>query len=170
VTFDIDANGILNVSAKDKGTGRQQSIRIEASTGLADSEIEKMKEEAKANEEADRKTKESIDKFNAADSLIFQTERQLKEYGDKLPADKKEPIKTAVEKLKEAHKKQDIDALDKATAELNTAWQAASEELYKASQQTSGAQQTGPTDQQASGGKETKNDQEVTDVDFEEVK
>jgi len=169
VTFDIDANGILNVSAKDKGTGRQQSIRIEASTGLSDSEIERMKEEAKANEEADRKAKEMIDKLNAADSLIFQTERQLKEYGDKLPSDKKEPIKTAVEKLKEAHKKQDLDAVEKATAELNTAWQAASEELYKASQQTSGAQ-AGPTEQQASGGKETKNDQEVTDVDFEEVK
>jgi molecular chaperone DnaK len=168
VTFDIDANGILNVSAKDKGTGRQQSIRIEASTGLSDSEIEKMKNEAKANEEADRKSKERIDKLNAADSLIFQTDRQLKEYGDKLPADKKEPIKKAVENLREAHKKQDIEALDKATAELNTAWQAASEELYRASQ-TSGAQ-AGPTDQQASEGKDSKNDQEVTDVDFEEVK
>jgi molecular chaperone DnaK len=168
VSFDIDANGILNVSAKDKGTGRQQSIRIEASTGLSDSEINKMKQEAKANEESDRKAKEKIDKLNAADSLIFQTEKQLKDFGEKLPADKKDPISRAVEKLKEAHKKQDIDAVDKATAELNTAWQAASEELYKASQ-TSGAQSE-PKEQQASESKDSKNDQEVTDVDFEEVK
>jgi molecular chaperone DnaK len=171
VTFDIDANGILNVSAKDKGTGRQQSIRIEASTGLSDSEITRMKEEAKTNEESDRKNKERIDKLNAADSLIFQTDRQLKDFGDKLPADKKEPITRAVEKLKEAHKNQDIDAVEKATAELNTAWQAASEELYKASNQSSSGPQAGPTEQQASSeSKESKNDQEVTDVDFEEVK
>jgi molecular chaperone DnaK len=169
VTFDIDANGILNVSAKDKGTGRQQSIRIEASTGLTDAEINKMRQEAKANEETDRKAKERIDKLNAADSLIFQTEKQLKDFGDKLPANKKEPITRAVEKLREAHKKQDIDAIDKATAELNTSWQAASEELYKASQ-ASGAQ-PGSSEQQASGtNKDSKNDQEVTDVDFEEVK
>jgi molecular chaperone DnaK len=168
VTFDIDANGILNVSAKDKGTGKQQSIRIEASTGLSDSEINKMKQEAKANEESDRKAKEKIDKLNAADSLIFQTEKQLKDFGDKLTADKKEPISRAVEKLKEAHKKQDIDAVDKATAELNTAWQSASEELYKASQ-ASGAQSE-PKEQQSSENKDSKNDQEVTEVDFEEVK
>ncbi len=168
VTFDIDANGILNVSAKDKGTGKHQSIRIEASTGLTDSEIEKMKQEAKANEESDKKAKERIDKLNAADSLIFQTEKQLKEFGDKLPADKKEPIAKAVEQLKEAHKKEDFDAMDKATAELNTAWQAASEELYKASQ-ASGAEQgaPGPEDTKS---KDSKDDGEVTDVDFEEVK
>lgn len=168
VTFDIDANGILNVSAKDKGTGKQQSIRIEASTGLSDDEIEKMKQEAKANEETDRKAKEKIDKINAADSLIFQTEKQLKEFGDKLPSDKREPIAKAVEKLKEAHKKEDFEAMDKATAELNTAWQTASEELYKASQ-TGGTEAEAPGPE-SSETKDSKNDQEVTDVDFEEVK
>jgi len=174
VTFDIDANGILNVSAKDKGTGKQQSIRIEASTGLTDEEIEKMKREAKANEESDKKAKERIDKLNAADSLIFQTEKQLKEFGDKLPADKKDPITRAVEKLKEAHKKEDLDAIEKATAELNTAWQAASEELYKASQAAGAGAETGAeagtSGDKSSGSKDSKDDQEVTDVDFEEVK
>ena len=168
VTFDIDANGILNVSAKDKGTGKHQSIRIEASTGLTDEEIEKMRQEAKANEEADKKAKERIDKLNAADSLIFQTEKQLKDYGDKLPADKKEPITKAVENLKEAHKKEDLEAMEKATAELNTAWQAASEELYKASQEA-GAEEGAPEPEDTKS-KDSKNDQEVTDVDFEEVK
>jgi molecular chaperone DnaK len=168
VTFDIDANGILHVSAKDKGTGKTQSIRIEASSGLSDAEIEKMKREAKENEESDRLAKEKIDKLNAADSLIFQSEKQLKEFGDKIPADKKGPIETALAKLKEAHKKEDLDEVEKATAELNTVWQAASEEMYKASQQSqtnagSDAQE-GPKDN----GK--KSDQEVTDVDFEEVK
>lgn len=169
VTFDIDANGILNVSAKDKGTGKEQSIRIEASTGLTDDEIEKMKKEAKENEEADKQTKERIDKLNAADSLIFQSEKQLKEFGDKIPADKKEPIEKALETLKEAHKKQDLDAIEKATGELNTLWQAASEELYKASQE----QQAGASGEEQPGGEagpDTKDDQEVTDVDFEEVK
>jgi len=170
VTFDIDANGILNVSAKDKGTGKQQSIRIEASTGLSDEEIEKMKQEAKANEEADKKAKERIDKLNAADSLIFQTEKQLKEFGDKLPSDKKEPINKAVEKLKEAHKKEDFEAMEKATAELNTAWQAASEELYKASQAAGAGAEAGAPGPESSGSKDSKDDQEVTDVDFEEVK
>lgn len=167
VTFDIDANGILNVSAKDKGTGKEQRIRIEASSGLTDDEIKKMREEAKANEESDRQTREKVDKLNTADSLIFQTEKQLKEFGDKLPADKKGPIEQALAKLKDAHQKQDISAIDTATNELNTVWQAASEELYKASQ----AQQ-GPTGQQASGGNESqaKANEEVTDVDFEEVK
>ena len=166
VTFDIDANGILNVSAKDKGTGKEQSIRIEASTGLTDDEIEKMKKEAKDNEEADKQAKEKIDKLNAADSLIFQSEKQLKEFGDKLPADKKEPIEKALETLKQAHKGQDLDAVEKATAELNTVWQAASEELYKAgqNQQAGGAPPEGDTQQ------DPKDDQEVTDVDFEEVK
>jgi len=171
VTFDIDANGILNVSAKDKATGKQQSIRIEASSGLSDDEINKMKEEAKANEEADQKAKERIDKLNAADSLIFQTEKQLKEFGDKLPADKKEPIEKALEQLKEAHKSQDVDAIDKATAELNQVWQAASEEMYKTSQDAQGGAQD--ASQNSAGGNDQnggKDDGEVTDVDFEEVK
>ncbi len=173
VTFDIDANGILHVSAKDKATGKSQSIRIEASSGLTDAEIERMKKEAEANAESDRKAKEQIDKLNAADSLIFQTEKQLKEFGDKLPADKKAPIEAALNKLKEAHKSQNIDAIDAATAELNQVFHAASEEMYKASQ--GGAQQNGgPTgqgagQQQQDSGSKAK-DQEVTDVDFEEVK
>jgi molecular chaperone DnaK len=166
VTFDIDANGILNVSAKDKGTGKEQSIRIEASTGLTDDEIEKMKKEAKDNEEADKQAREKIDKLNAADSLIFQSEKQLKEFGEKLPADKKEPIEKALETLKEAHKSQDLDAIDKATAELNTVWQAASEELYKAGQD----QQAGGPPPDGEQAQDPKDDQEVTDVDFEEVK
>ena len=136
VSFDIDANGILNVSAKDKGTGKEQNIRIEASSGLTDEEINRMKEEAKANEQADKEAKEYADKINTADSLIFQTEKQLKEYGDKLPADKKEPIEKTLEALKEAHKNKDLAAIEKATTELNNVWQAASEEMYKASQTT----------------------------------
>jgi molecular chaperone DnaK len=170
VTFDIDANGILHVSAKDKGTGKTQSIRIEASSGLTDDEIKKMREEAKANESSDKEAREKVDKLNAADSLIFQTEKQLKEFGDKIPADKKGPIEKTLAELKEAHKNQDMAALDKATAELNQVWQAASQEMYNASQQTQGAQQ--PTDaqpDQSDGGKKG-GDQEVTDVDFEEVK
>ena len=167
VSFDIDANGILNVAAKDKGTGKEQSIRIEASTGLTDDEIEKMKKEAKDNEEADKQAKEKIDKLNTADSLIFQSEKQLKEFGDKLPADKKEPIEKALETLKEAHKSQDLDAIDKATAELNTVWQAASEELYKAGQQQQAGEPTAEGEQPP---QDPKDDQEVTDVDFEEVK
>jgi molecular chaperone DnaK len=167
VTFDIDANGILNVSAKDKGTGKEQSIRIEASTGLTDDEIDKMKKEAKDNEEADKQAREKIDKLNTADSLIFQSEKQLKEFGDKLPADKKEPIEKALEALKEAHKSQDLDAIDKATAELNTVWQAASEELYKAGQQPQDGEPTAEGEQPQ---QDPKDDQEVTDVDFEEVK
>jgi len=175
VTFDIDANGILHVSAKDKGTGKTQSIRIEASSGLSDDEIKRMREEAKANESADKQAREKVDKLNAADSMIFQTEKQLKEFGDKIPADKRSAIESALANLKEAHKSQDIEKLDKASAELNTVWQAASQDLYNASQQTQGAQgeqaqpQSGPTDQGKSGGS-NKGDQEVTDVDFEEVK
>ncbi len=168
VTFDIDANGILNVSAKDKGTGKEQRIRIEASSGLTDSEIKKMREEAKANEEADKLAREKVDKLNGADSLIFQTEKQLKEFGDKLPADKKGPIEQALAKLKDAHQKQDIAAIDVATNELNSVWQAASEELYKASQ--SQGQQGQQQSQQTNDGGSAKTDQEVTDVDFEEVK
>ena len=130
VTFDIDANGILNVSAKDKGTGKVQSIRIEASSGLSDDEVKRMKEEAAANAEADKKEKERIDKLNQADSMIFQTEKQLKDLGDKLPADKKAPIEGALNKLKEAHKAQDIAGIDAAMAELNSVFQAASQEMY----------------------------------------
>ena len=168
VTFDIDANGILNVSAKDKGTGKEQNIRIEASSGLSDEEINRMKEEAKMNEESDKQAREKVDKMNAADSLIFQTEKQLKDFGDKLPADKKEPIEKALEVLKEAHKGQDIDAIEQATAELNTVWQAASEEMYKSSQaENAGGESAGPEDEQP---KDPKGDNEVTDVDFEEVK
>ena len=169
VTFDIDANGILNVSAKDKGTGKEQSIRIEASTGLTDEEIEKMKKEAKENEETDKQAKERVDKLNTADSLIFQSEKQLKEFGDKIPTEKKEPIEKALEKLKEAHKSQDLETIEKATSELNTLWQAASEELYKAGQE----KQAGASGEQAetgAPGQGSSDDQEVTDVDFEEVK
>jgi molecular chaperone DnaK len=169
VSFDIDANGILNVHAKDKGTGKEHSIRIEASSGLSDSEIEKMKREAKDNEESDKKAREKVDKMNAADSLIFQTEKQLKEFGDKIPADKKEAIEEAAKKLREAHKSEDIDAIDKATEELNKVWSAASEEMYKATQGQ--AAQPGPEAENDAAGKEKKkSDQEVTDVDFEEVK
>jgi len=172
VSFDIDANGILNVSAKDKGTGKEQNIRIEASSGLTDEEINRMKEEAKANEETDKQAREKIDKLNAADSLIFHTEKQLKEFGDKLPADKKEPIEKALVTLKEAHKNQDIEAIEKATAELNTVWQAASEELYKTSQSaTTESEPSKETGEKETGEKnDSKSDEEVTDVDFEEVK
>jgi molecular chaperone DnaK len=173
VTFDIDANGILNVSAKDKGTNKQQSIRIEASSGLNDEEIKRMREEAKIHEEEDRIIKEKTDKMNAADSLIFQTEKQLKEFGDKLPSDKKEPIEQALVKLKEAHKNQDLEAIDKATADLNAVWQSASEEMYKASQAQAGGQQPGQEHGSADekGKSEKKGgDDDVTDVDFEEVK
>ncbi|MEE4117268.1 MAG: molecular chaperone DnaK [Marinilabiliaceae bacterium] len=168
VTFDIDANGILNVSARDKGTGKEQRIRIEASSGLSDQEIQKMKDEAKANEEADKKAKETVDKINAADSMIFQTEKQLKEFGDKLPADKKEPIEKALADLKEAHKNKDLDAIDRAMSEMNNHWQAASEEIYK-SQQAEGGPQGEPQSGQP-GGSQKSGDDEVTDVDFEEVK
>lgn len=141
VIFDIDANGILSVTAKDKGTGKEQNIRITASTGLSKEEIEKMKAEAKANEAADKEARAKVDKLNEADSLIFQSEKQLKEFGDKLPADKKATIEAAVVKLKEAHKTQDIAAIDAALAELNNAWQSASQDMYNASQ--GGAQQDG---------------------------
>ena len=166
VTFDIDANGILNVSAKDKGTGKEQHIRIEASSGLTDAEINRMREEAKMNEQADKEAKEKIDKLNNADSMIFQTEKQLKEFGDKLPADKKQPIEEALNKLKEAHKNQDIAAIDQAMEALNQVWQAASQEMYNAGQQQNPtADSQGAENANASAG-----DQEVTDVDFEEVK
>lgn len=168
VTFDIDANGILHVTAKDKGTGKTQNIKIEAGSGLSKEEIEKMKAEAKANESADKEQRDQIEKLNKADSLIFQTEKQVKEYGDKLPADKKATIETALNKLKEAHKSQDNAQLDTATAELEAAWTAASEELYKASQgQPEGAAQ--PNGGQQQGQPNAANDG-VTDAEFEEVK
>jgi len=167
VTFDIDANGILHVSAKDKATGKEQSIRIEASSGLSDDEIQRMKDEAAANAEADKAEKEKIDKLNAADSTIFQTEKQLKEFGDKLPADKKGPIEEALKKLKEAYEAKDLAAIDTAMTELNTVFQAASQEMYAAANEQGGAQ-AGPQD---SANANTQNgDDEVTDVDFEEVK
>ncbi|MFA7179812.1 MAG: molecular chaperone DnaK, partial [Bacteroidales bacterium] len=139
VTFDIDANGILNVSAKDKGTGKEQKIRIEASSGLTEAEINKMKDEAKANEESDKKEKERIDKINGADSMIFQTEKNLKDYGDKIPAEKKSAIESALESLKEAHKSQDVSAIDAAMEKMNAAWHAASEDMAKATQGQPGA-------------------------------
>lgn len=165
VTFDIDANGILHVSAKDKGTGKEQSIRIEASTGLSDEEIQKMKAEAEANADEDRKMKEEIDKLNQADSLVFQTEKQLKEYGDKVPADKKEGIEKAAADLKEAHQKKDLEAIDTHMATLNQLWQEASQDMYKDSEAQGGAQADPNAAQQKTGA-----DDEVTDVDFEEVK
>lgn len=167
VTFDIDANGILHVHAKDKATGKSQSIRIEASSGLSDDEIKRMKQEAEANAESDKKAKETADKINQADSLIFQTEKQLKEFGDKIPADKKGPIESALKKLKDAHATRDLASIDSAMAELNTVFQAASQEMYNASQAQSGP--TGGSHSDPTEGKK-KNDGEVTDVDFEEVK
>ena len=178
VTFDIDANGILNVSAKDKATGKSQSIRIEASSGLSDDEIKRMKAEAEANADADKRERERIDKINAADATIFNTEKQLKEYGDKLPADKKAEIESALEKLKTAHKAQDIAGIDAAMNEMNAIWQKASEEMYKNAgaqggpqnpfngQDPFGGQQGGQQNPGNNGGK----DDNVTDVDFEEVK
>ena len=170
VTFDIDANGILNVSAKDKATGKEQSIRIEASSGLSDAEIKRMKDEAAANAAADQQEKEKVDTINKADSMIFQTEKQLKEFGDKLPADKKAPIESALQELKDAHKNQDVAAINAAIDKLNNVFQAASQEMYNAqAQQQAGAQQGAqgaPNGGQPNGGK----DQEVTDVDFVEVK
>ena len=176
VTFDIDANGILKVSAKDKATGKEQAIRIEASSGLSKEEIERMKAEAEANADADKKEREKVDKLNQADSMIFQTEQQLQELGDKIPADKKAPIESALNALKDAHKAQDIAAIDKAMAELNTAFQAASAQMY----QQSGAQgqpgggagfgggaQSGP---QNGGQSNSSSSDNVQDADFEEVK
>ena len=172
VTFDIDANGILNVSAKDKGTGKVQSIRIEASSGLSEDEVKRMKEEAAANAEADKKEKERIDKLNQADSMIFQTEKQLKDLGDKIPADKKAPIEAALNKLKEAHKAQDIAGVDAAMAELNNVFQAASQEMYNAQNAQGGTQAGGANfGGQANNNAGNNNGKDnVTDVDFEEVK
>jgi molecular chaperone DnaK len=164
VTFDIDANGILNVSAKDKATGKSQNIRIEASSGLSEQEIERMKNEAKANEESDKKAKEEVEKLNSADSMIFQTEKQLKEYGDKLSDDKKRPIEAALEDLKKAHAEKNVANIDGALERINAAWSAASEEMYKASQDGAanpGGENPGSPQAQAA--------DDVTDVDYEEV-
>lgn len=162
VTFDIDSNGIIHVSAKDKGTGKEQNIRIEASSGLSKEEIERMKNEAKANEDSDKKLREKAEKLNAADNLVFQTEKQLKEYGDKIPADKKETIETAAKELQTARGTEDLDAIDKALEALNNAWNAASQDIYNASQQAGATAENG--------GAEQAQQDNVSDVDYEEVK
>ena len=162
VTFDIDANGIINVSATDKGTGKSHNIRIEASSGLSKEDIEKMKRDAEANAEADKKAKEKADKLNEADAMIFQTEKQLKEFGDKIPADKKGAIESALSELKKAFESKDLSAIEPALSKINTAWQQASEDLYK-------AQQGGATGQPNAGQQQQSGDN-VQDVDFEEVK
>ena len=169
VTFDIDANGILNVSAKDKGTGKEQNIRIEASSGLSDEEIEKMRQEAEANADADKAAKESIDKLNQADQLVFSTEKQLEEYGDKIPEDKKSAIESSKEELKKAHAAGDTAGIDTHMEALNKAWEAASQDIYAAQQEAGGAEGAGP---EASAGGDAPGDdaKDVEDVDFEEVK
>ena len=166
VTFDIDANGIMHISAKDKGTGKEQSIKIEASSGLSDAEIERMKAEAAANADADKKRMEEVDKINKADSLIFQTERQLKEYGDKIPADKKQPIEDALADLKKEFEAKNIQNLDAAMERLNTAFQAASQDMYNAANNQGG----GSEGNNSGGQQQGSSGDEVTDVDFEEVK
>ncbi len=167
VTFDVDANGILNVTAKDKGTGKEQKIRIEASSGLSDEEIQRMRDEAKANEEADKLAKEKVEKVNAADAMIFSTEKQLKEYGDKLSAGNKQAIEAALTELKAAHGTQDLAAIDASMEKINTAWQAASQEIY-AAQQAGGGDPMNGAGAQANAGATA--DEGVTDVNFEEVK
>jgi molecular chaperone DnaK len=167
VIFDIDANGVLHVTAKDKGTGKEQKIRIEAGSGLSKEEVERMKAEAKANEATDKEARERIDKLNAADSLVFQTEKQIKEYGEKIPAEKKTAIEVAASKLKEAHKAQDFAAIETASKELNDAWMAASQDMYNATQA-----QAQPTDGAADGnaGAQQNGNSNVEDAQFEEVK
>ena len=170
VTFDIDANGILNVSAKDKGTGKEQNIRIEASSGLSEEEINKMKDEAKANADTDKKERDKVDKLNSADSLIFQTEKQLKEFGDKLSDDNKNAIQKDLDKLKELHKNQNIDEIDSAIESLNKSWEGASQEIYKASQEQQGGQATQSQSSAGNNKTEDKKGDDISDVDFEEVK
>ena len=177
VTFDIDANGILNVSAKDKATGKEQKIRIEASSGLSEDEIKRMRDEAKANEAADKAEREKIDKINGADALIFQSEKNLKEYGDKIPADKKGAIENALGQLREAHKSQNISDIDRATEALNNAWHAASEDMARAAQAGPSAGAGSQAGSQTSGGSTSNSgsnsgsgDDNVKDVDYEEVK
>jgi len=171
VIFDIDANGILHVTAKDKGTGKEQKIHIEAGSGLSKDEVEKMKAEAKANEATDKAERDKVDKLNAADSMIFQTEKQLKEYGEKIPAEKKSAIEKAAEKLKEAHKTQNLAEIDSSTAELNAAWTAASQDMYNSTQQQGDGAQPGEQQQPGNnGGGGAKAGEDVTDVPYEEVK
>ena len=170
VTFDIDANGILNVSAKDKGTGKEQNIRIEASSGLSEEEINKMKDEAKANADTDKKERDKVDKLNSADSLIFQTEKQLKEFGDKLSDENKNAIQKDLDKLKELHKNQNIDEIDRAIESLNKSWEGASQEIYKASQEQQAGQATQSKSSTENNKAEDKKGDDISDVDFEEVK
>ncbi|UAB83838.1 molecular chaperone DnaK [Zunongwangia sp. SCSIO 43204] len=172
VTFDIDANGIIKVSATDKATGKSQDIRIEASSGLTEEEIEKMKQEAEANADADKKAKEKVDKLNEADGMIFQTEKQLKEFGDKLSDDKKKPIEDALEELKKAYETKELETISPALDKLNEAWKTASEEMYKAQAEAQGGAQQGATGAEGgqAGGGEAKGGDDVEDVDFEEVK
>ena len=170
VTFDVDANGILNVSAKELKTGKEQSIRIEASSGLSDEEIEKMKREAEEFAESDKQAKEKIEKVNAADALVFQVEKQLEEIGDKIPAEKLQPVKDAVEELKKAHAEQDVAKIDEATAKVNEALGAIQEDVQNAYQQQAGADQAQAGPEGADQGNADSGDSEVTDVDFEEVK
>jgi molecular chaperone DnaK len=167
VTFDIDANGIIKVSALDKATNKSQDIRIEASSGLTEEEIEKMKKEAEANADADKKVKEEAEKLNSADQMIFQTEKQLKEFGEKLSDEKKAPIETALAELKKAHESKDLEAIDKALETINEAWKNASEEMYKAQAEAGGAA-AGETPPQPDA--QAKEGDDVQDVDFEEVK
>ena len=170
VTFDIDANGILKVSAKDKATGKEQAIRIEASSGLSKEEIDRMKAEAEANAEADKKERERVDKMNQADSMIFQTENQLKELGDKLPADKKPAIESALQKLKDAHKAGDIAAIDAAISELNNAWHTASQQMYQGGAQAGAGQQNAGAQNNNANAGGSSSDDNIQDADFEEVK
>jgi molecular chaperone DnaK len=163
VTFDIDSNGIINVSAKDKGTGKEQNIRIEASSGLSKEEIERMKNEAKANEDADKIIREKVEKLNTADNLVFQTEKQLNEYGDKIPADKKSAIENAVKEVKEARASENIEVLDKALENLNKVWGEASQDIYNASQ-SAGGQNPNEAENTSS------NTENVSDVEYEEIK
>jgi molecular chaperone DnaK len=169
VTFDIDANGIIKVSATDKATNKTQDIRIEASSGLTEEEIQKMKSEAEANAESDKKAKETADKLNEADGMIFQTEKQLTEFGEKLSDDKKKPIEDALEELKKAYESKDVALITPALEKINEAWKVASEEMYKAQAE---AQQAGasPNGEEATGGDDTTEGDNVEDVDFEEVK
>ena len=170
VTFDIDANGIIQVTALDKATNKSQDIRIEASSGLTEEEIEKMKKEAEANAESDKKLKEEVDTLNSADAMIFQTENQLKEYGDKIPDDKKKSIEDALESLKKAHESKEIESIKAELEKINEAWKNASEELYKAQAESAKATGSNDSDQKKSANKSKGSDDDVQDVDFEEVK
>jgi molecular chaperone DnaK len=169
VTFDIDANGLIHVTAADKATGKTQDIRIEASSGLSEEEIEKMKKEAEANAESDKKAKEEVDTLNSADAMIFQTDSQLKEFGDKIPDDKKKAIEDALDILKKAHETKDVDSIKTALDGINEAWKNASEELYKAQAEAQQSSGTGPQESEATQNPKDDSD-DVQDVDFEEVK